>query len=161
MGQNNNGTASVCYNTGTVCGTGFCTGCVAGRNYAANNIKAVINDCFNTGAVSGTGFCTGGVAGHIKTSGTAASAYVSNCYYLDICGATIAIDTIGGDGTENVTNVVALTNALLRVQSNYVGFNFSKPWTMQGNSDYPYAELSGNQYVGSWQPPTHTVSYYA
>lgn len=199
VGQNNIGTASVCYNTGTVCSTGFCTGGVAGRNYAANNIKAVINDCFNTGAVSGvnsTGgvvgesyasasstsstntianiYCcynvgtvigsanyTGGVAGHIITSGTAASAYVSNCYYLDICGATIAIDTIGGDGTENVTNVIALTNALLRVQSNYVGFNFSKPWTMQGSSDYPYAELNGNQYVGSWQPPTHTVSYYA
>ena len=84
--SDSNGTSKVqnCYNTGKV--TEICSGStksaggVVGRNYSGSRTSAVTN-CYNTGSVSGTGDNVGGVAGS-NTNGT-----VTNCYYLDSCGA--------------------------------------------------------------------------
>ena len=95
----NSGPVTNCYNTGNVTGNsqvgGVCgykqgtvtncynTGSVAGNNYVGgvcgwNDIGSITN-CYNTGSVAGNGY-VGGLCG--LNYGT-----VTNCYYLNTCGA--------------------------------------------------------------------------
>ncbi|MDO4543084.1 MAG: GLUG motif-containing protein [Clostridia bacterium] len=128
VGYNFSGTVSNCYNTGTVSGN-YSVGGVVGDNLWGSTVT----NCYNTGTVSGTDY-VGGVVGDNRREST-----VTNCYYLDTCGASVGVGYNDNDST--ITNVTPLTDAQLRVQSNYVGFDFDTVWTMNGNSDYPYAEL--------------------
>lgn len=85
----NDGTVENCYNTGTVIGNGYYAGGVAGYHYGT------IKNSYNTGDVSGGFFGAGGVVGSNSDSGT-----VTNCYYLDTCGA-------GGSGTSKTAEEFA------------------------------------------------------
>lgn len=75
-GENNEGTITNCYNTGTVSGTGDndAIGGVCGFNNHGSNAK--ITDCHNKGTVSGLESAyIGGVCGYND-------AIITNCYYL-------------------------------------------------------------------------------
>lgn len=67
-----------CYNTGSVTGTKYVGG-IAGLNEKSTWGVTVMENCFNTGTVTG-GSYVGGAIGY--GDGT-----VTNCYYLDTCGA--------------------------------------------------------------------------
>lgn len=98
------GTVSNCYNTGSVTGS-YAVGGVCGTN------DGTVTNCYNTGSVTGSfyvgGVCgyneldtvtncynTGNVTGNNQVGGVCGQndATVTNCYYLDTCGAA-------GEGT--------------------------------------------------------------
>ena len=72
-GWNDIGSITNCYNTGSVAGNGYVGG-LCGLNYGT------VTNCYNTGSVAGTN-SVGGVCGS-NMWGT-----VTNCYYLNTCGA--------------------------------------------------------------------------
>ncbi|MDO4543055.1 MAG: GLUG motif-containing protein [Clostridia bacterium] len=123
-----------CYNKGAVSGSRNVGGIVG---YSGS--YSGVENCYNIGKVSGSQY-VGGVIGYNYKDNydSYLSAIAKNCYYLDTCGATSGTGYSGGI----ITNVIALTDAQLRVQSNYVGFDFDIVWTMDGSPDYPYAELT-------------------
>ncbi|MDO4543282.1 MAG: GLUG motif-containing protein [Clostridia bacterium] len=145
VGESSRATVTNCYNTGKVSGGDYVGG-VAGWNYE----NSTVNNCYNAGMVSGIGNYVGGVVGQNLAYDSSAPATVKDCYYLDTCGVTVGATNGGGGGTETIENVIALTDAQLRVQANYVGFDFEGDsandidpvWTMEGNIYYPYAELA-------------------
>ncbi|MDO4544132.1 MAG: Ig-like domain-containing protein [Clostridia bacterium] len=115
-----------CYNSGTVSGNNQVGG-IIGENFSS------INTCYNVGNIIGEGTVMGGVVGINWDT-------VSNCYYLDTCGAAAGIGESEG-GT--VDNVISLTDEQLKDESYYGGFDFTNIWTMEGDPDYPYAEIRG------------------
>ena len=82
----NDGTVTNCYNSGSVEGTNWVGG-VCGYNFGP------VTNCYNTGSVAGNEI-VGGVCGD-NYDGT-----VSNCYYLDTCGAA-------GEGTSKTADEFA------------------------------------------------------
>ena len=81
---NNSGTISNCYNSGTVNGNSYVGG-VCGRNYSGT-----ISDCYNSGNVSGSEYI-GGVCG----SGTT----ISYCYNTGTVSGSEYIGGVCGSGT--------------------------------------------------------------
>ncbi|MDO4543957.1 MAG: dockerin type I repeat-containing protein [Clostridia bacterium] len=156
-------TVENCYNTGTISGSWYIGG-VVGYNraysYSSEIATSTVENCYNTGAISGPNR-VGGVVGYnyayLSSPSTGIStATVKNCYYLNTCGATVGATNHGGNGTETIENVIALTDAQLRVRGSYVGFDFTTVWTMEGSADYPYAELIGMPHLEEPTPATPT-----
>ena len=111
-----------CYNTGAIrSGAGWSGGIVGN---ADNNCS--ISNCYNTGDVSSA---TGGVSG---IAGSVVSSLVNNCYFLD--------NTTQGIGS-GIGTTTKLTDAQMRLQGSYDGFDFGSVWTMTGNASYAYPEL--------------------
>ena len=66
---------------------------------------------------------------------------VTNCYYL-IGTATVGYNNdTSVSGTITIDNVTALTDTQMRLQANFIGFDFIGVWTMYGDPDYPYPQL--------------------
>ncbi len=110
-----NGTITECYFIGSVYGTaGYSSrvGGICGDSW----IEGTLKNCFTKVTSSGGGI-------------TASSYGYSNCYSV---GANI----VKGSGS-----VINCTDAEMRTQSTYAGFDFDSIWTMGGNPDYPYPEL--------------------
>ena len=138
----NGGEISNCYNESTVSGdTSYYqsyAGGIVGYNYGQ------ISNCYNTGNI--TSYHTGGIVAYNDGSeakikncyniGTAEygiaqhnNGSITNCYYLSTSGK--------GAGT-------SLTEAQMKLQSVYSGFDFENVWTMGGDTDYLYPELQCN-----------------
>lgn len=139
----NYGSVSECANFGLI-HAGRGAGVVS-DNYEG----AVVSDCFNAGSIEGN-YLSGVVyesrpqdvvrcynAGPVSGNKMKAPLICIlrcegapvNCYYLDTsCDAE---DTVG----------TALTDERMRSAAGYAGFDFTGVWTMEGKSDYPYAEL--------------------
>lgn len=111
----------------------LCVGGVVG-----SNIDGVAEGCCNSGDILGNS-TVGGVAGCNASVSGAVS--VTDCYYLDTCGALVGANKYGGGGTETATNVTALTDNQLQARENYVGFDFDTVWILLGDPSYPYATL--------------------
>ncbi|MBQ7779938.1 MAG: hypothetical protein IJ404_05530 [Clostridia bacterium] len=140
----NLGTTSNCYNTGKVSSaapkiaTDFfpevCAGGIAGGS------SGTISSCYNTGKVSAEGtlaYVSGG-AGY--SSGT-----ITYYYYLDNTDASV------GNGADSC---VKCTDSQMKNQATFVGFDFEQIWTMDGDPNYPYPELSGMSH--NEDPHTHS-----
>ena len=148
-GYISNGSISACYNTGNVTGRTYAGG-IAGHIW-----QGTITNCYNTGSVSGRTTSTvyaGGITGFV-TVGT-----VTNCYNTGTVSAT-ATYAYAGDIVSAVcydspiTNCyyiasigdnrrgIKCTDAQMKQQSTFVGFDFTDVWTMAGNATYPYPEL--------------------
>ena len=112
-GDSKDGTIANCYNTGSVSGLDYIggivskardctvencynTGSVSGRGDVGGivgyNFDSIVRNCYNTGSVTGTSYYVNAVVG--------GGAGVTNCYYLDTCGAS-------GDGTAKTADQFA------------------------------------------------------
>lgn len=112
-----------CYNAGVVSGYWYIGG-IAGSHDIGYGSKGgeIISRCYNVGTISGSAV-VGGIVGHHGDYST-----VSNCYYLDTsCGN----DDYG----------VALDENEMKSKTSFVGFDFGKTWTLQGNPEYNYPEF--------------------
>ena len=142
-----NSRISNCYNTGTINVTSNTNSYVGGITGYTDG--AVVNNCFNMGAVSSTGGSAGGIVGNswhlsncYNTGAVTATRYAggiagygsaTNCYYLD----TSASKASGN--IETSTNL-ALTEAQMKQQASFVGFDFDNVWAISPtiNNSYPY-----------------------
>ena len=164
VGQNDDGTVIGCYNTGSI--TGGVDSCEIGGVVGWNDIGTV-TDCYNTGNVTGEAgiggvaganesyyddeldvyynatitncYNTGNVTGHYSIGGVVGAndgSTVTNCYYfVDCC-------------TSDDSNGTALTDEQMQASDSFIGFDFVEVWTMDGNPEYPYPELIGNEHGG-------------
>lgn len=97
-----------------------------------------ILNCYNTTSVTGNG-----IAGSCR--------YISECYNIgEVTGFSIVEGaynsnyTLQGKGQES-GNVKILTEAQMRTQNMYVGFDFENVWEIDPSSSYPYPQLKSNR----------------
>jgi len=109
----NGGPVSNCYSTGAVSGS-FVAGLVGGNYWSGT-----ISNCYSTGVASRTGGGSG--AGLV---GCNYGSSISNCYFLDTSG------TNNGIGTP-------LTDEQLKLQVNFVGWDFNVFWHICEEAGYP------------------------
>jgi len=149
-------TVSFCGNTGDVRGIGLDLDGYSSQKggIAAVNIGA-ISDCYNAGYLEPIG-SVGNITAY--NNGTVTRCYsaintpdhlnqlvshnrsaIEDCYY--------SLPQRSYDGA--VSNVLAKSDAELRQQSTYSGFDFDAVWTMGGNEAYPYPELRNVAHVPS------------
>ncbi|MBR0155929.1 MAG: dockerin type I repeat-containing protein [Clostridia bacterium] len=132
--------------------TGACAGGIAG---VANS--AGINDSYNCGAVDGAQ-----IAGGLVGMGYEFALY--QCYNIgsvtggEVSGAVFGYDYEGYCTCENCfclegctegqhIGAIVLTEEQMADGSNYEEYDFDNVWTMEGNPDYPYAELIDNPHL--------------
>ena len=154
----NYGTISACFNACQVSGSKYAGG-IAGYNYS------VIINCYNTGAIIGTSSAdVGGIAGintgdnyysnsqyaTIKQSysvGTVSATSNSYAYAITMnSGKYVTLTNVyyrTGAGVGS-TGATALTEAQLKLQSTYSGFDFDSVWYIDANAVYPYPQLKNN-----------------
>ncbi|MGD0784547.1 MAG: GLUG motif-containing protein [Sedimentisphaerales bacterium] len=135
----NNGSISNCYSTGVVSGyyyvgglvgdyyggsinNCYSTGNVTGRSYlgglVGDNYDGNISNCYSTGIVTGSS-SLGGLIG-FKEGGN-----ISSSYFLDVAGPN------NGYGTP-------LTDAQMKQQSSFVGWDFLNIWNIGEGQTYPF-----------------------
>ena len=128
IGYNDTGTITDCYNTGNLYGNSSFTSGSGSAVYVSGisgGTTGTNTNCYNIGIIAGE-----------KLNGARLSLYaissneVTNCYYLS---------GIGGNGTAG-TN--ALSEAQMKFQRVYDGFDFENTWYIDSASDYPYPQLS-------------------
>jgi len=156
------GRTANCYNTGVVRatssnGNAFAGG-IVGRiiSSGSDRLPNMLNH-FNTGEVSAVSNYSNAYAGGIVGNGSASNSYstgqvkatavnsayaggisgmgsATNCYYLN----TSASNAVGNSGP--LTNVLALTEAQMKQQASFVGFDFATVWAISPtiNNGYPY-----------------------
>ena len=105
----NGGRVTNCYNTGNVSGSNYVGG-VVGYNFFGT-----VTNCYNTGNISGGNY-VGGVGYYY-------SGMVTNCYYLDTCGAS-------GVGT-------SLTAEQFAQQDSFTDWDFDTIWQMSDTLKRP------------------------
>ncbi len=154
---------SNCYNTGRISSNSRSLDIVWGDGYAGGVIgaawPATIFDCYNAGSVSG-GEYGGGIVGNLDAnefsvrncynvgniggrnagaiSGNSYYMIISDCYYLDNMTRGV------GNGTDYGTMV---SETQMAQPETFEGFDFDTTWTMQGNGNFPYAELQAVEMV--------------
>lgn len=143
---NNRGSISECLNTGTVSGQN--AGGIAGDQGESDS---VIENCFNIGSINAASWAGGIVANRYTTSTERCCYNVGTVSGGEICGAIIGRNNdpdyvaeacyyLTGCCEDNGIGT-ALTEEQLRNAESYAGFDFESIWTMDGDPDYPYAEL--------------------
>ena len=142
-GYNYYATVTNCYNTGNVTGTGDYVGGVCGENYTT------VTNCYNTGSVEGTnrvgGVCgynysatvtncynNGNVAGNYNAGGVCGynEGTVSNCYYLNTCGAA-------GVGTSKTADEFASGEVAWLLQNEQAEQVWGQNLTLAPKDTYP------------------------
>ncbi len=130
-----------CINIGNITATGKTEYSSYNR---ANGIatNAITKNCYNIGDIygrstsCGIGYATkvthsyniGSVTGNSSNSFAISSEASTQCYYLENCG-------------KSSKGATSLTDAQMKLQSMYSGWDFDTVWTMEGREDYPYPEL--------------------
>ena len=117
-GVNSYGAISNCYSTAVVIG-GSNSQYVGGLIGA--NEFAFVSNCYSTGTVSGFIY-VGGLAGY--------SDHTSNCYFLVTSGP-------------NNNYGIPLTDAQMKHQSNFAGWDFNNIWNIIENDTYPFLRVFG------------------
>ncbi len=113
-----------CYNIGVInCGIRRHGGILGD----INNATGTINYCHNYGTLSGSETYKGGIVGY--QNGTYSG--IAN-YWLSTCGATYGI---GKTNTDN--NATKYSTEQMKIQSNFIGWDFDKIWKMDETKGYP------------------------
>ena len=136
-----NATIENCINIGNITATGKYEYSSYNR---ANGIAAIAiaKNCYNIGDIygrsssCGIGYAAkathsyniGSVTGNSSNSFAISSEASTQCYYLENCG-------------KSSKGATSLTDAQMKLQSMYSGWDFDTVWTMEGREDYPYPEL--------------------
>lgn len=174
-GYQNGGTIEKCYNTGTIAGGNYLSssgtsssvygGGIAGYvSYCNGYGSGVIKNCYNTTKIkvrcysSSTTTDTfetkytkvGGIVGYIGDSCKITTCYnvgmagnttydwaigdsvVTNCFYLDGAG-------------KSTSGATMLTEAQMKLQSMYAGFDFENTWIIDPLTSYKYPQLRSNR----------------
>jgi len=134
VGQLSNSTITNCYNLGEISGYANLSTVYVGGVVGAS-FNSSISNCYNMGITNASGYAprhvyAGGIAGYINPT------TLNNCYFPN--EKTNAVG--GGNGT--LTNVLALTEAQMKQQSSFVGFDFANVWAISPtiNNGYPYLQ---------------------
>ncbi|MCR5590259.1 MAG: InlB B-repeat-containing protein, partial [Lachnospiraceae bacterium] len=165
-----NVTVTECYNTGSVSstnGNGNAAGIVADITIYSENNSVEISNCYNTGTISGK--YIGGIAGDISGNDEDRTITIKNCYNrcdynvsqfgkfynivgedyftdktgLDISGCYYSENGAGGiflKSGEIESGMRKCTDAEMKTQSTYAGWNFDTIWRM-GSETYEYPIL--------------------
>ena len=162
VGRGNWGSISECYNIGSVSssssssspGKSSYSGGIAGW-YAD---KSSICNCYSRGVTTETTTNTENDSAETRKSDGYGIAYlyssdctITNGYYLT--GTGISTDN-------HSTGAVSLTEAQMKLQSVYLGFDFDTVWTINSHDGYFYPQLrenrqtSGEHTFGDWQVRT-------
>ena len=156
----NKGTISCCYNTADVLGNDLAGG-ITGRNYGT------IENCYNTGSVesdySGSSAYAGGIAaengnssdkgvgkiissynlGKVKQYSSSRAYAIAYTYYTGTYGSNTNCYYLSGTGLSSIGCTV-LTDAQMRLESMYAGFDFNNTWTINAYANHPYPQLKSN-----------------
>jgi len=156
IGQSTNCSFLGCYNTGRI--TARAGGTALAGGITGDMHSGLIRDCYNAGSVYAD-YRSGGITGYlsIETSGNliensynigqisgsspgGISGYawyenIINCYYLN---------NIGYGAGDGVDDAVSLTKEQMTSAESFTGFDFDANWTMAGNQEYSFPELSDN-----------------
>ena len=132
-GWNDMGSITNCYNTGSVTGSDFVGG-LCGQNYSGT-----VTNCYNTGNVTGNDAYVGGLCGQNYAT-------VTNCYYLDTCGAA-------GEGTSKTADEFASGEVAWLLQGEQegqvwgqaIGTDESPVWQTEGNKVYKLTLQNGEE----------------
>ena len=125
------------------------------------NIRSIL-DCFNVGPVASTGSTinsyAGGICGGSMVADSTNAASLKNCYNAGALSANwaggVCAYNIVNSGTATVTNCYArnlfgsaygrqLTDAQMKVSSNFAGFNFTNVWAIDASKNHGYPYLQG------------------
>ena len=110
-----------------------------------------VNDCFLTGSLIGDYFEAfyGGL-----TSGSGSATIVNNCYSTIILNGDGRPFSTGDKNTNcyypqncpgaTVNGATSLTDAQMRQQASFAGFDFENTWVIYPDSAYPYPQLRSN-----------------
>ncbi|HBA98305.1 MAG TPA: hypothetical protein DCZ23_09365, partial [Lachnospiraceae bacterium] len=142
----NKGTISECYVDGVIYNQGDCTGGIAGFLSSYNG--SIISNCYNAAKVSGNGIA--GSKGDYFPYDKCGAYYNYNIGEVE--GYPIIINDHAGNyalkgkdlNTANIDTTI-LTEAQMRTQSVYVGFDFKNIWEIDPYSSYPYPQLKSNR----------------
>ncbi len=150
----NDGTVTSCYATGAVTGTvnSFNLGGLVGWNYGT------LTDCYATGTVTGENDA-GGLVGE-NDGGTLTDCYAIGVVYVGVNSNNDDVGVVGIDGlvgfyeSGTITSCyfldrvgpdyapgTPLTDAAMRLQASFVGFNFTNAWIIGNDQSYPYPML--------------------
>ena len=147
---------SCCYNNGSVKGAGL-FGSSGYTIHAAgiSNTAGQINDCYNTGNISATNKARSSYAYSAGISAYGSSnSKINNCYSIGTATKAIAYNSVtncyflSGSGADT-TGAKSLTNAQMKIERIYAGFDFDNVWVLDKNSDYPYPQLQNNRHTDS------------
>ena len=137
------GKLSNAYNTGIITasntkaasdnGVYACAGGLVGYHLNNNGSSDALTCCYNIGQVTATAAGSGnanagGICGYSEVVGS-----ISKCYFLN------NIETGVGNNVNN--SCVSLSDALMKRQESFVGFDFDGTWSM-GTGDYLYPVLT-------------------
>ena len=174
VGKMTGGNISQCYNAGDISAeaTQYKAYSIYVGGIVANITAGTISDCYNTANMHGQSKSTssstyvGGIIGYNSTIG-----YIHNCYTIGgaygsasasklfvgyVCGynSTNTIDNcyyLGiadyGSGSGDMTNIYGKGISELKESATYTGFDFDSIWTMSGNKNYPFPEITATPMV--------------
>lgn len=167
---NNTGSIDDCYNAGRITGASTVTQVSIGGSsnigsyassskaysysysggIAGSNTKNV-RKCYNRGQTSSTASAIGGDINTDAAERFGVSANCADSYYL----------------TDTGTGNNVLTDAAMKVQANYSGWDFANVWTMNQYYEYPYPQLraivqNGSKVIDSvtWRNRPSKIRYY-
>ena len=94
-------------------------------------------------------------SGYIIVGGiSAGTGTISNCYNTGTATKAISYGTVtncyflSGSGADT-TGAKSLTNAQMKIERIYAGFDFDNVWVLDKNSEYPYPQLQNNRQTHS------------
>ena len=110
--------ASYCFNTGNIVSKEEEVNKYIGYSSSLGISGYAAQNCYNVGKIEGITL-SNAISNDTDTK---------NCYYLE------------GSG-QGSTGATSLTEAQMKLQGMYAGWDFDTIWTMEGREDYPYPEL--------------------
>ncbi len=160
----NTGTIDNCYNRGETTGSSKVTHMSATSSYAgtksyaysyvggiAGNNTRTVRKCYNRGKTSSEASALGCKTNTEIAEGFGVSDKCTDSYYLT------------GKGTGDYE----MTEAAMKVQANYSGWDFTNVWTMNQYYEYPYPQLraviqNSNKVIDSvaWRTRPSKINYY-
>ena len=150
------GTVSECYNSGNISSRAYGNYSSSQKYYAYSSgitYGGTIANCYNTGTISAT--IEYNSSGYIIVGGiSAGTGTISNCYNTGTATKAISYGTVtncyflSGSGADT-TGAKSLTNAQMKIERIYAGFDFDNVWVLDKNSEYPYPQLQNNRQTHS------------
>lgn len=156
-GRNNGGTISQCYATGNV--SGKYVGGLVGRQYNDNgSAKSVINNCYASGDVNGIEYA-GGLVGFSDIYASQGYTEINNSYSIGkVTGGKVgglvgfSDDAVRNSilssyynqtntGLNDIDRGTPLEDAAMKLQSSYVGWDYSNIWSIDENVNNGYPTL--------------------